>query len=100
MSLGTPHRCVIRAVFYFVVLVEIAWILLPTTALAQTRGNEHVKVELISEQEEIVPSQHLQLGIRFDLEEGWHTYWVNPGDSGEPPRIEWKLPTGFQAKSI
>jgi len=47
-----------------------------------------------------VPSQHLQLGIRFDLEEGWHTYWVNPGDSGEPPRIEWTLPTGFQANSI
>jgi len=100
VSLGTPHRRVIRAVLYFLVLVEIARILLPTTALAQTHGEEHVKVELISEQEAIVPHQHLQLGIRFDLEEGWHTYWVNPGDSGEPPRIEWTLPTGFQANSI
>jgi len=100
MSPGTPHRSVICAVFYILVLVEIAWILLPTTALAQTRGDEHVKVELISEQEAIVPSQHLHLGIRFDLEEGWHTYWVNPGDSGEPARIEWTLPSGFRANSI
>jgi thiol:disulfide interchange protein DsbD len=26
---------------------------------------------------------------------GWHTYWMNPGDSGEAPRIEWSLPPGF-----
>jgi DsbC/DsbD-like thiol-disulfide interchange protein len=100
VSLGAPHRCVIRSVFNFVVLVEIAWMGLPPTALAQTPGDEHVKVELVSEQEAIVPHRQLQLGIRFDLEPGWHTYWVNPGDSGEPPRIEWSLPTGFQAKSI
>jgi DsbC/DsbD-like thiol-disulfide interchange protein len=100
VSLTTPHRCVIGPVVHFLVLVEIAWILLTAAALAQTPGDEHVKVELVSEQEAIVPHQHLQLGIRFDLEEGWHTYWVNPGDSGEPPRIEWTLPTGFRASSI
>lgn len=59
-----------------------------------------MKVELVSEKDAIVPHQQLRLGIRFDLEEGWHTYWVNPGDSGEPPRIEWTLPAGFQANSI
>ena len=31
---------------------------------------------------------------------GWHTYWINPGDSGEPPRIEWALPAGFAAGDI
>jgi len=25
---------------------------------------------------------------------GWHIYWQNPGDSGEPPRTQWKLPAG------
>jgi thiol:disulfide interchange protein DsbD len=98
VSLGTPERRVICSLFHF--LVQIAWIPLPTTALAQAPGDEHVKVELVSKQEAIVPYHQLQLGIRFDLEEGWHTYWINPGDSGEPPRIEWTLPTGFQANSI
>jgi thiol:disulfide interchange protein DsbD len=34
------------------------------------------------------------------LEDGWHTYWINPGDSGEAPRIEWHLPAGFEAGAI
>jgi thiol:disulfide interchange protein DsbD len=29
------------------------------------------------------------------LDEGWHTYWLNPGDSGLPNTITWKLPPGF-----
>ena len=28
---------------------------------------------------------------------GWHIYWMNPGDSGEPPKIQWNLPAGFRA---
>jgi thiol:disulfide interchange protein DsbD len=69
-------------------------------AHAENPADEHVRVELVSEEDAIVPHQQLRLGIRFDLKQGWHTYWVNPGDSGEPPRIEWTLPTGFQANSI
>jgi thiol:disulfide interchange protein DsbD len=40
------------------------------------------------------------VGVLFDLEKGWHIYWVNPGDSGEPPKFQWQFPTGFQAKEI
>ncbi len=40
------------------------------------------------------------MGVLFDLEKGWHIYWVNPGDSGEPPKIKWQLPAGFEAKEI
>jgi len=38
--------------------------------------------------------------LRFELEKGWHIYWVNPGDSGEPPRIDWQLPVGLTAGTI
>jgi len=34
------------------------------------------------------------------MEPTWHTYWVNPGDSGIPPSIEWKLPPGWKAGPI
>ena len=37
----------------------------------------------------------LNLGLAFQLEKGWHIYWVNPGDSGEPPRVKWQLPDGY-----
>ena len=25
-------------------------------------------------------------------DEGWHTYWKNPGDTGLPTRIQWEAP--------
>jgi len=61
---------------------------------------EHATLELVSEQDAIVPGQKIWIGVRFDLQDGWHTYWVNPGDSGEGPRIEWQLPAGLQAGPI
>ncbi len=39
-------------------------------------------------------------GTLFDIEKGWHIYWVNPGDAGEAPKIQWHLPAGFQAGEI
>jgi thiol:disulfide interchange protein DsbD len=40
------------------------------------------------------------LGLHFRLEKGWHIYWINPGDSGETPRLEWHLPAGLRAGAI
>ncbi|MGA7323908.1 MAG: protein-disulfide reductase DsbD domain-containing protein, partial [Rhodomicrobium sp.] len=34
------------------------------------------------------------------MEPGWHTYWENPGDSGEPTHIEWNLPDGVTAGPV
>ena len=36
-------------------------------------------------------------GLYFKLEPGWHIYWKNAGDSGEPPHIHWTLPEGVTA---
>jgi len=60
----------------------------------------HGTVELLSEQESIQPGRAIHLGLYFRLEEGWHIYWINPGDSGEPPRLEWHLPAGLRASAI
>ena len=30
----------------------------------------------------------------------WHTYWKNPGESGLPTEIAWKLPQGAKADAI
>ena len=60
----------------------------------------HGTVEVLSEQESIQPGHAIHLGLHFRLEKGWHIYWVNPGDSGEPPRLEWHLPAGLRADAI
>ena len=37
------------------------------------------------------------LVARVDPAPGWHVYWMNPGDSGNPPSFELSLPAGWRA---
>ena len=39
-------------------------------------------------------------GLYFKLEPGWHIYWKNAGDSGEPPHVKWTLPEGITASPL
>src|SRR5262245_54632432 len=59
-----------------------------------------VRVELVSDVAALAPGRAFWLGLRQEIAPGWHTYWINPGDSGEPAQIEWSLPTGFTAGAI
>ncbi len=54
-------------------------------------------VELIPENETLQPGQTFWVAIQLKLENGWHAYWKNPGDSGMAIDIEWQLPPGFIA---
>jgi len=83
-----------------VVLGSVAWVISSKHVASPSPTDPNVKLELVSEQNALVPGEELVLGIRFDLQDGWHTYWMNPGDSGEAPNIEWRLPVGFRAGPI
>ena len=52
--------------------------------------------EIIPEKVSIFNENEIYLIVKFDLEKNWHTYWKNPGDSGEPASFEWDLPEGFE----
>jgi len=58
---------------------------------------QHLTAELVSLGPSIAPGGKQIAGLVLTLEEGWHVYWLNAGDSGEPPHIEWALPDGFKA---
>ncbi|HME31580.1 MAG TPA: protein-disulfide reductase DsbD domain-containing protein [Terriglobales bacterium] len=83
-----------------VLLTACAMLAAAARSNAQLPAEPHLKVELISEQATSAPGQPLWVGVLFRLEPGWHIYWQNPGDSGESPRVQWNLPTGFVAGSI
>jgi DsbC/DsbD-like thiol-disulfide interchange protein len=80
----------------------IGWFvfLQPAGLASAPAGTPHAKVTLVSEQTSVQPGNELRVGLRFQLEKGWHIYWLNPGDSGEPPRVEWKLPPQFRASPL
>ena len=80
-------------------LVLCAFALACTSAQAQDAA-DLVKVELLAEPAAIVPGEPFTVGIKLSMKEHWHTYWRNPGDSGEPAQVTWKLPQGFVAGDL
>ena len=73
-------------------VVALLWAVVATAASTPI---PHGTVELIAENQWISEGHTVNLGLRFHLEKGWHIYWMNPGDSGEPPRVTWQLPPGL-----
>lgn len=88
-----------RATFLFCIGLILCF--LPViSAPALAASIPHGTVELVAENSWIAPGQSSTLGLHFKMERGWHIYWVNPGDSGEPVRIAWQLPQGVTAGDI
>ena len=82
-------------------VLAVSFLLLhPLHCRGQTNTSAHGKVELIADENAVIPGREFLVGLRFELEKGWHIYWINPGDSGQPPRVEWSLPAGFRAGEI
>ncbi len=61
-----------------------------TFALEFPNQKEAVKVEIIPSKGIFYENNEFYFGIRFDLKDGWKTYWKNPGDAGAPLNISWK----------
>jgi thiol:disulfide interchange protein/DsbC/DsbD-like thiol-disulfide interchange protein len=59
-----------------------------------------VRVDLIAEHVAARRGDVLVVALRQKITPGWHTYWKNPGDSGEATTIEWKLPAGVTAGTV
>jgi thiol:disulfide interchange protein DsbD len=77
-----------------------AAVLWGSAAMAGEPGRHHVAVDLLAEKSALEPGKTLTVAVRERIEPGWHTYWTNPGDSGEPTSIEWSLPAGLTAGAI
>lgn len=88
-----------------------AAVLLAGPALAQAFGapktpvfgevdTGHLIAELVPEKASIAPGETIHVALRQRIDKGWHTYWRNPGDSGEATQIKWTLPAGWSAADI
>jgi thiol:disulfide interchange protein DsbD len=73
---------------------------LPALAASSSADVPHVHVQLVVPEDQIYPAGKNLAGLYFKLEPGWHIYWKNAGDSGEPPHIRWTLPDGVTASAI
>jgi thiol:disulfide interchange protein len=65
-----------------------------------TVATDNVKARLVSEVKAVGPGQVFMVALELTIRDGWHTYWRNPGDSGEATKLKWQLPPGFTAGDI
>jgi len=89
-------RC-FRLIFVFVATLGAA---LPAMANSASADAAHLHVQLIVPEAQLLTGQSSNAGLYFKLEPGWHVYWLNAGDSGEPPHIQWTLPAGITAGAL
>jgi len=79
-------------------------LLLASPAAFPLSGNvvatDNVKAHLVSEVSAVAPGQSFWVALEFTIRDGWHTYWRNPGDSGQATTLKWQLPPGFTAGDI
>ena len=59
----------------------------------------HSSLRVYSERDRLKTQSSQWLAVEITPQEGWHTYWKNPGDSGASPILEWQLPDGISARA-
>ena len=97
----SPVRMHIRRHSFLVLLVLMlaAWFAAPARA-QESVSAPHLSVRLVVPPAQIIPGESFLAGLDFKMEGGWHVYWTNAGDSGEPPHINWTLPAGVTAGTM
>ena len=81
-------------------LLPIWLLFLAGSTLGAPVTTDHVEAELVTATTAAQPGKPLAVALRLKMIPRWHTYWRNPGDSGQPTAIDWTLPPGWSAGPI
>ncbi len=89
------HRLLLRA-------LPVLALLLPATVMAQSAAvrDKNVEARLISSHGTIKAGEPFTIGLQFNIDPTWHTYWINPGETGIPTSLKLALPAGFTAGEL
>ena len=78
------------------IILFLSLILLSSEAFLENKFfASNSSFEVIPEKNIIANESEIFLIVKFNLDKDWHTYWINPGDSGDPASFNWELPKGF-----
>jgi len=81
-------------------ILGLAALLFACAGGARAGDGDHLSVALTSDSATVPAGGQVWLGIEERPAAGWHTYWINPGDSGEAPQVAWSLPRGAAVSSL
>lgn len=87
----------------FGLIFALLFLLLPgvsARASSSAADAPHVHVQLMVLAQRLNRGEAAPAGLYFIIEPGWHVYWKNVGDAGEPPLLQWMLPIGITAGEL
>jgi len=74
--------------------LAVMWAFGASAAAQQAPANPNIRAELHSVSAAVAPGDRFTILLTQHIRDGWHTYWRNPGVSGEPMHLAWTTP-GF-----
>jgi thiol:disulfide interchange protein DsbD len=83
--------------------MNLRWLWLGLFAFAAVAGAEEelqLRADLVAEHVALKAGATQTLGLRLRHEPHWHSYWINPGDSGLPTTLTWSVPAGWSVDEI
>ena len=81
--------------------MRIFWAILLNLAIhAEVARTDNAEISIIGFNNYIETPGEVQLGYSFKLTPGWHTYWINPGDSGGPVEFIFTEGNAFNISDI
>jgi len=87
------------------ILVGMVRTILASTIIAATVADAtsaparsgRANVEWVAKTTAYSPGVPFITALKMTLDEGWHTYWINPGEAGMPMSVNFDLPDGWTA---
>ena len=76
--------------------LSLVLIILTFAVEAKVAKTDHAEISIIGNKNIISEPGIVDLGYKFVFTPGWHTYWVNPGDSGGPPTFTSTISNGWK----
>ena len=70
-----------------------------TLAYSNPVETGHARASLITNLQDS-QQESFYLGVRLEMQEGWHTNWENPGDSGTPFDAQWNDDQGIIVENV
>lgn len=72
----------------------------PVSAQSLAVRDKNVEARLVSSHSTIKAGEPFTIGLQFTIDPTWHTYWINPGETGIPTSLKLNLPNGFSAGEL
>ncbi|WP_243444004.1 protein-disulfide reductase DsbD domain-containing protein [Asaia prunellae] len=78
----------LRKLFFLVLLLSSFGHVPVFAAESDPVVSSHDTATLVTDRDSVEAGATLHVGLRLQLKPGWHTYWLNAGDAGEPPTLK------------